>query len=158
VNAQAADCEIAVVSRVSFCGSLHIQAHRRTQIEHNGTSCCRNRRRKTKARYSAAWKRYRMLRVAFPLVFLGYLPFGYIGGAVFRFFGWNTDFLMMRMLAWVPLMSIFIWRWAFWQCPRRGYGFRGLTDPSFRNTAPLRPADVVGIFGSINSANSLHPG
>ena len=113
-------------------GLFTFKPHRRTRIEETERRfLLPESEEETKGRYGAAWKRYRRLRVAFPLVFLGWLPFGYIGGAVFRFFGWNTDFLMMLILAWIPFMSIFTWQWAFWQCPRCGYAFRGLMDPFF---------------------------
>jgi hypothetical protein len=85
----------------------------------------------SRVRYGAAWKKYRRLRVLFPLAFLGWLPFGAVVGAVFGFFHWNFDVAMIIILAWVPLISIFGWQWAYWQCPRCGYAFKGIYDPFF---------------------------
>jgi hypothetical protein len=56
-----------------------------------------------RARYSGAWKRYRTLRIAFPLVVLGCRPVVYIGGAVLRFFGWNANFLRMPAPVWMAM-------------------------------------------------------
>jgi len=50
---------------------------------------------------------------------------------VFRFFGWNANFLMMLALAWIPFMSIFSWQWAFWKCPRCGKAFKWIGDLFF---------------------------
>jgi hypothetical protein len=91
----------------------------------------RESQEEARARYTAAWKRYQRLRVAFPLVFLGCLPFVYIGGAVFRFFGWIANFLMMLALAWIPFMSIFSWQWAFSKCPRCDKAFKWIGDLFF---------------------------
>lgn len=85
----------------------------------------------SRVRYKTAWQKYRRLRVLFPLAFLGWLPFGYVGSAVFRFFRWNTDIVMILLLAWIPFISIFGWQWAFWQCPRCRYAFKGIYDPFF---------------------------
>ena len=96
-----------------------------------GTHFRTETREEITARYSAAWKRYRRLRVAFPLSFLGWLPFAYVGGTLFRLLHWNTNILMILTLAWIPFMSIFSWQWAFWQCPRCGYAFKGKFDAFF---------------------------
>jgi len=83
------------------------------------------------ARYKAAWRRYRRLRIACPLVVLGWLPFAYALGTIFRFFHWNTNIATIPILAWIPLISIFSWQWSFWQCPRCGYSFKGKYDLFF---------------------------
>ena len=80
----------------------------------------------TRARYKAAWRKYRRLRIAFPLLVLGWLPFGYVVSAVFRFFHWNVDFLMIALLAWIPFIPIVGWQWSFWRCPRCGYAFKAI--------------------------------
>lgn len=85
----------------------------------------------TSARYRAAWRKYRRLRVAFPLVILGWLPFGFVLFSVFRSFHWNGDIAMIIMLGWIPFMPIVGWQWSFWQCPRCGYAFKGKYDLFF---------------------------
>jgi hypothetical protein len=72
-----------------------------------------------------------MLRIAFPLVFLGWLPFGYIVGAVFRFLNWNEFIAGIIILAWIPLILIVGWPWPFWKCPQCGSAFKGIYDPFF---------------------------
>ena len=84
-----------------------------------------------KARYSAAWRKYRRLRVAFPVMFLGWLPFGYVLGRVFVLFNWKEKIWVIIMLACVPFMSILGWQWSFWQCPRCGLAFKGIYNPFF---------------------------
>jgi hypothetical protein len=84
-----------------------------------------------RVRYKAAWQKYRRLRIAFPVLVLGWLPFGYVFFAVFRLFHWNLDVAMIIMLAWIPFMPILGWQWSFWKCPRCGYAFKGKYDPFF---------------------------
>jgi rubrerythrin len=88
-----------------------------------------------RARYRAAWQKYRRLRVLFPLAFLGWLPYAGVLGALFSFFHltgkvWGAVWGALVM-AWIPSVGIFGWQWAFWQCPRCGYAFKGLDDPFF---------------------------
>jgi hypothetical protein len=84
-----------------------------------------------RARYKAAWQKYRRLRIAFPLVTLGWLPFGYVLSAVFRLFHWDWRIAMIIMLTWIPFMPILGWQWSFWQCPRCGFAFKGKYEPFF---------------------------
>jgi hypothetical protein len=78
-----------------------------------------------RARYHAAWQKYAFLRVAYPLLLLGWLPFAYILGAVFRFFRWNIIVCVILVLAWLPLMPVLGWQWSYWPCPRCGKAFKG---------------------------------
>jgi len=81
-----------------------------------------------RARYRAAWQKYRRLRLLFPLLILGWLPFGVVLSAVFRLFRWDWHIAMIILLAWIPFMPIVGWQWSFWQCPRCGYAFKGKYD------------------------------
>ncbi len=85
----------------------------------------------SRVRYRAAWQKYRRLRVLFPLAFLGWLPFGVAVFLVFGLFHWNPYIATIIVLAWIPFISIFGWQWAYWQCPRCGYAFKGIYDPFF---------------------------
>lgn len=84
-----------------------------------------------RARYRAAWRKYRRVRVAFPLTFVGWLPFGFALSAIFRLFGWDWHIASIIMLAWIPFISIFSWQWVFWQCPRCGKAFKWSGDLFF---------------------------
>jgi hypothetical protein len=75
---------------------------------------------------------------------MGWLPFGYVASAVFRFFQWNTDILVIVVLGWVPFMSVFSWQWAFWRCPRCGYAFKARYEFFFSKALPLLRASNVG--------------
>jgi hypothetical protein len=84
-----------------------------------------------RGRYGAAWQKYRRLRIAFPLLTLGWLPFGFLLFRAFRFLRWNENVAMIIMLALIPFMPVLGWQWSFWQCPRCGYAFKGKSDPFF---------------------------
>lgn len=79
----------------------------------------------TRTRYRAAWRRYRRLRLEFPLLIPGWFAFGALLGGMFRLFGWNQNVAMVFILAYIPYMSIVGWQWAYWQCPRCGKSFKG---------------------------------
>jgi hypothetical protein len=88
-----------------------------------------------KVRYRAAWQKYRRLRVLFPLAFLGWLPFGGVVGVILAAFDlsgnvWGIVWTIL-VLAWIPLIPIFGWQWAFWKCPRCGFAFKGPLDSFF---------------------------
>jgi hypothetical protein len=72
-----------------------------------------------------ARRQYAKLRIAFPILFFGWFPFGYVLGSVFRFFRWNMTVCVVIVLALLPLISIVGWQWSYWQCPRCGYAFKG---------------------------------
>ena len=84
-----------------------------------------------RARYTDAWRRYRRLRVALPLTFLGGPPLVYALGAILRAFHWNENVASIIILAWVPLLPVLGWKWSFWQCPRCGQAFKSLYQPLF---------------------------
>jgi len=112
-----------------FVGLFESKPDRHTQVaEAKRRYVLRESEEEARTRYRGAWRKYRRLRIAFPLVFLGWLPFGFVLGAVFRFFDWNQNIAGIIILAWIPFMSIFTWQWAFWQCPRCRYAFRGKYD------------------------------
>lgn len=115
-----------------FVGLFASKPDRRTRVEEaKRRFLLPESEEEARARYKAAWQKYRRLRIAFPLAFVGWLPFGGVVGAVFSFFHWNLDIAMIIILAWVPFISIFGWQWSFWQCPRCGYAFKGKYDPFF---------------------------
>jgi hypothetical protein len=84
-----------------------------------------------RARYRAAWQKYRRLRIAFPLLILAWLPFGVVLSALFRLFHWDWHISIIITLACIPFMPILGWQWSFWQCPRCGYAFKGKYDLFF---------------------------
>ncbi|HET8925784.1 MAG TPA: hypothetical protein VFN26_22565 [Candidatus Acidoferrum sp.] len=92
-----------------------------------------------RARYKAAWREYRKLRVLLPLALLGWLPFVVVLSAVFglflRFFHLSGNiwgmFWAILALAWIPFISISSWRWNYWQCPRCGQAFKWNGDLFF---------------------------
>jgi len=84
-----------------------------------------------RARYRAAWQKYRKLRIAFPLLSLGWLPFGFLLFGASRFLQWNESVAMIIMLALIPFVPVLGWQWSFWQCPRCGFAFKGKYDPFF---------------------------
>jgi hypothetical protein len=111
---------------------LTSRLERRTQVEEaKQHDLLPESEEESRVRYRAAWRKYRMLRIAFPLVFLGWLPFGYIVGAVFRFLNWNEFIAGIIILAWIPLILIVGWPWPFWKCPQCGSAFKGIYDPFF---------------------------
>src|SRR5260370_15916312 len=59
-----------------------------------------------RARYRVAWRKYRRLRLEFPLSIPGWLVFAMLLGALFRFFGWNQKIAMVFILADIPYMSV----------------------------------------------------
>ncbi len=77
-----------------------------------------------RARYRVAWRKYRRLRLEFPLSIPGWLVFAMLLGALFRFFGWNQKIAMVFILAYVPYMSLVGAQWNHWQCPRCGQAFK----------------------------------
>jgi hypothetical protein len=84
-----------------------------------------------KARYRAAWRKYRKLRTAFAVLILGWLPLGVVLSAVFRLLQWDWHIPIITMLVCIPFVPIVGWQWSFWQCPRCGYAFKGTYDPFF---------------------------
>jgi hypothetical protein len=79
----------------------------------------------TRARYRAAWRKYRRLRFEFPLLIPGWFAFGALLGGIFRLFRWNQHIAMVFIVAYVPFMSVVGWQWSFWQCPRCRKAFKG---------------------------------
>ena len=77
------------------------------------------------ARYRAAWRKYRRLRLEFRLSIPGWFVFSELLGGIFWFFGWNQKVAMVFILAYIPYMSVVGWQWAYWQCPRCNKAFRG---------------------------------
>ncbi len=84
-----------------------------------------------RARYRAAWRRYRRLRLEIPLLIPGWFVFGMLISGLFRLFGWNQDVAMVFILACMPYMSFVGCQWMWWQCPRCGKAFKGSTHSSF---------------------------
>jgi len=80
-----------------------------------------------RARYKAAWRRYRRLRVEFPLLIPGWFVFSMLLGGIFRLFGWNQNVAMVFVVACIPYMSFVGFQWTFWQCPRCGKAFKGIS-------------------------------
>jgi hypothetical protein len=115
-----------------FAGLFKSKLDRRTRVETAKRQyLLPESEEESKVRYRAAWQKYRRLRIAFPVLTLGWLPFGFVVFAVFRFLHWNEDIGMMIVLACIPFMPILGWQWAYWQCPRCGYAFKGIYDPFF---------------------------
>ncbi|HXR32493.1 MAG TPA: hypothetical protein VN830_02200 [Verrucomicrobiae bacterium] len=80
-----------------------------------------------RARYKAAWRRYRRLRLEFPLLIPGWFVFSGMINAIFQLFGWNQNIAWVFILAYIPYMSFVGCQWIFWQCPRCGKAFKGST-------------------------------
>ncbi len=115
-----------------FVTILKSRPDRRTQVEEaKRRSVLLESDEEARVRYRAAWQKYRKLRIAFPLLILGWLPFGVVLSAVFRLFHWDWHIAMIILLAWIPFVPIVGWQWSFWQCPRCGYAFKGKYDPFF---------------------------
>ena len=81
-----------------------------------------------RARYRAAWQKYRKLRVLLPITILGWIPYGVVLIAVFEAFdllgnAWAVIWAILA-LVWVSFISIVSWQWAFWKCPRCGQRFK----------------------------------
>lgn len=79
----------------------------------------------TRARYRASWRKYRRLRLEFPLSIPGWFVFSELLGGIFWFFRWNQKVAMVFILAYIPYMSVVGWQWAYWQCPRYRKSFKG---------------------------------
>jgi hypothetical protein len=73
-----------------------------------------------RVRYRTAWRKYRRLRLEFPLSIPGWLVFAVLLSSLFRLFGWNQKIAMVFILAYIPYMSVVAARWNYWQCPRCG--------------------------------------
>ncbi len=115
-----------------FVALLRSKPNRRTQVgEARWRSLPPESEEETRVRYRAAWRKYRRLCIAFPVLFAGWLPFGYVFFAVFRLFHWDWHIAMMIALAWIPFIPIVGWQWSNWQCPRCGYAFKGKYDLFF---------------------------
>ena len=84
-----------------------------------------------RARYRAAWRRYRRLRLEFPLLIPGWFVFGMLVSGLFRLFGWNQKIAMVFILAYIPYMSVVAGQWNYWQCPRCGNAFKWSGDLFF---------------------------
>lgn len=128
---------VSAVCAVAFLGYLFVRLFTkepgpRTQVEGPERRCLLPEpEEEAKARYRAAWQKYRRLRVLFPLAFLGWIPFAFFLGAVFRFFSWKEYIAGVIILAWIPLIPILGWQWALWKCPRCGFAFKGPLDSFF---------------------------
>lgn len=115
-----------------FVALLALEHDQRPEVEETKRNSIRSEsEEETKARYRAAWQKYRRLRIAFPLLTVGWLPFGFLLFRAFRFLRWNENVAMLIMLALIPIMPVLGWQWSFWQCPRCGHAFKGKYDPSF---------------------------
>jgi len=115
-----------------FGALLKSGPNRRTQMEEAKRRSMRlESDEEARVRYRAAWRKYRRLRVAFPLLSLGWLPFGVVLSEVFSLFHWDWHIPIIILLAWIPFVPIVGWQWSFWQCPRCGYAFKGKYDPFF---------------------------
>jgi hypothetical protein len=84
-----------------------------------------------RTRYRAAWRKYRRLRLEFPLLVPGWLVFSILVGSLFRLFGWNQKVAMVFDLAYLLYMSVVFTRWNDWQCPRCGQAFKWAGDLFF---------------------------
>jgi hypothetical protein len=84
-----------------------------------------------RARYRAAWRRYRRLRLEFPLLIPGWFVFSMSLSGVFRLFDWNQRIAMVFILAYIPYMSVVVGQWNYWQCPRCGKAFKWSGDLFF---------------------------
>jgi hypothetical protein len=71
-----------------------------------------------RARYRAAWRKYRRLRLECPLSILGWPVFAALLIGLFGVFGW------IFILAYTVYMSVVTARWNYWQCPRCGQAFK----------------------------------
>jgi hypothetical protein len=78
-----------------------------------------------RARYRASWRKYRRLRLEFPLSNLGWLVFGML------LFGWNQKIAMVFIPAYILYISVVAARWNYWQCPRCGQSFKWSGDLFF---------------------------
>ncbi len=78
----------------------------------------------TRARYRAAWRKYRRLRLEFPLSNLGWPVFAVLLSALFQLIGWNQKIAWVLILAYIPYVSVVAARWNYWQCPRCGQAFK----------------------------------
>jgi len=67
-----------------------------------------------RARYRAAWRKYRRLRLEFSLTIPGWLVFAMLLSGLFRVFGWNQKIAMVFILAYIPYMSVVVARWNYW--------------------------------------------
>jgi hypothetical protein len=130
----------AVVLLVYFVVGRLAKGNRRTHAEEaRRRFLLPESEEETRTRYRTEWQKYRRIRVFFAVAFFGWLPFVFVlGGAfsvAFRQFHLSGDIWGMLWvilaLAWIPFISIFSWQWAFWQCPRCGYAFKGIYDPFF---------------------------
>lgn len=77
-----------------------------------------------RARYRAAWQKYRRLRLACHLSIPGWLVLAMLLSGVFRLFGWNQKIAMVSILAYIPYMSVVAAQWNYWRCPRCGQAFK----------------------------------
>jgi len=84
-----------------------------------------------RARYRAAWRKYRRLRLEFPLLIPGWFVFSILLGGLFRLFGWNQKIAMVFILAYTPYMSVVAAQWNYWKCPRCGEEFKWSYDLFF---------------------------
>lgn len=84
-----------------------------------------------KVRYKLAWRRYRRLRLEFPLSIPGWFVFSFLLSGMFRLFGWDQKIAMVFILAYIPYVSVVAWQWSYWRCPRCGYAFKGKYDLFF---------------------------
>jgi hypothetical protein len=76
------------------------------------------------ARYRAAWRKYRRLRLEFPLSIPGWFVFAMLLSGLFRLFGWNEKIATVFILAYIPYTTLVYVRWNDWQCPRCGQAFK----------------------------------
>jgi hypothetical protein len=77
-----------------------------------------------RARYRAAWRKYRRLRLELPLSVPGWLVFAMLLSGLFRLFGWNEKIATVFILAYIPYTTFVFVRWNDWQCPRCGQPFK----------------------------------
>ena len=85
-----------------------------------------------RVRYRAAWRRYRRLRIEFPLLIPGWFVFSLSLGGLFRLLGWNQDVVMVFSLAYILVYgSVVAIQWNYWKCPRCGKEFKSGYDLFF---------------------------
>ena len=84
-----------------------------------------------KARYRAAWRKYRRLRYEVPLLIPGWFVFAVLLTGFFRLVGWNQKIAVVFILAYVPYTSFVAGQWNYWQCPRCGKAFKWSGDLFF---------------------------
>lgn len=84
-----------------------------------------------RARYRAAWRKYRRLRLEFLFSIPSWLVFGILLSGLFRLFGWNQKIALVFILAYIPYMSVVAGQWNYWQCPRCGKAFKWSGDLFF---------------------------